>query len=289
MLVVVLLTGGNTRAESPLEVVTVNYPLAYFAERIGGSDVNVTFPAPPGVDPAFWSPPVETVARYQAADLVLLNGAGYARWVGRASLPRKSVVDTSRSFRDRTIHVEDLVTHGHGPGGEHSHGGTAFVTWLDFRQAVEQARAIRDALVRTRPASEAVFDANVAALARDLESLDRRLETAIAPLVGKPLLASHPVYQYLARRYALDLRSVSWEAGTVPDPEQWRKLQAVVAEHPAKWMLWEGPPIEETRSRLEQMGVRSLVFDPCPNRPPKGDFLGVMEKNIANVEGIEAH
>lgn len=283
--VALLVTAGSVaHAAPPLEVYTVNYPLAYFAERIGGSVVKVTFPAPPDVDPAFWSPPVATVQRYQRADLVLLNGAGYAGWVNRVSLPRKSLVDTSRSFRDRTIQVEDLVTHGHGLSGEHSHGGTAFVTWLDFGQATEQARAIKDALVRTRPASRAGFEANFAQLAQDLESLDKRLRAAFAPLAGQPLLASHPVYQYMARRYALDLKSVIWEPDEVPSAGEWRKLRDWVSSHPAKWMLWEGAPRVETVSRLQEMGIESIVFDPCSKAPMSSDFSSAMRSNIANVE-----
>ena len=39
-----------------LVIYTVNYPLAFFAERIGGDLVEVVFPAPVDEDPAFWSP-----------------------------------------------------------------------------------------------------------------------------------------------------------------------------------------------------------------------------------------
>ncbi len=70
-----------------LLVFTVNYPLEYFADRLGGDQVEVVFPAPPGGDPAFWSPDPDTIAAYQGADLILLNGAGYAKWLERATLP----------------------------------------------------------------------------------------------------------------------------------------------------------------------------------------------------------
>ena len=77
-----------------LEVAVVNYPLAYFAERIGGEAVEVVFPAPAGVDPAFWRPSPEDVVRFQAADLILVNGAGYAGWTRTATLPASRRVDT---------------------------------------------------------------------------------------------------------------------------------------------------------------------------------------------------
>ena len=70
-------------------VYVVNYPLAYFAERIGGDVVRVHFPAPAEGDPAFWSPDADTIAAYQNADLLLLNGADYAKWVDRATLPSR--------------------------------------------------------------------------------------------------------------------------------------------------------------------------------------------------------
>ena len=84
----------------PLTVYTVNYPLRYFAERIGGEAVRVSFPAPPDVDPAYWSPPPEVIAAYQQADLVLVNGAGYAGWLDRATLRRSRVIDTSAGVRE---------------------------------------------------------------------------------------------------------------------------------------------------------------------------------------------
>ena len=127
----------------PLQVYVVNYPLQYFAERIGGDRVEVHFPAPADVDPAFWSPDAETIAAYQQADVILLNGAGYADWVTRAALPDSVLVDTSAAFADRLVPVEKAVTHSHGPEGEHVHGEVAFTTWLDPTLAIEQARGRR--------------------------------------------------------------------------------------------------------------------------------------------------
>ena len=61
-------TSFGGQSPPPLSVYVVNYPLASFAERIGGSAVSVTFPAPADGDPAQWSPDAGTVAGYQGAD-----------------------------------------------------------------------------------------------------------------------------------------------------------------------------------------------------------------------------
>ena len=98
-------------------------------------------------------------------------------------------------------------------------------------------------------------------------------------IANAPLVASHPVYHYFARRYALNLQSVLWEPETVPDDKAMEELKAILAKHSAKWMIWEGEPAKESGAKLDAIGVKSLVVDPCRNVPDAGDICGVMEGN----------
>jgi zinc transport system substrate-binding protein len=286
ILCAVLSTSAMAAGQGQLTVYTVNYPLQYFAQRIAGEHADVIFPVPAGEDPAFWQPPVDIIAGYQQADLILLNGAGYAKWVNRVSLPRRKLVDSSAGFRDDYIHVDEGVTHSHGPGGDHSHSGTAFTTWLDFRQAAKQARAIAEAMSRLRPQWETDFSRNLAVLEAELLELDQQIQSTVAAKPDLPLLASHPVYQYLQRRYGLTLQSVMWEPDEVPDEAAWSGLGYLLREHPAQWMIWEGEPNTESVQRLRNLGVESRVFDPAGNRPQDGDFLDVMQQNVKNLQQV---
>jgi len=266
-------------------VFVVNYPLEFFASRIGGDLVDVEFPVPADVDPAFWRPADADVARIQQADLILLNGAGYAKWTQQVSLPESRLVDTSQSFADQLIRVEDGVVHSHGPGGPHSHEGVAFTTWLDPRLAISQATAVHAAFVRLLPDNQAALDANFQRLKQELEQLDRQLGEVAPRYQGEPLLASHPVYQYLARRCGWNLRSVHWEPDEVPDAGQWETLAKLRETHPSKWMLWEAPPRRETADKLAAAGVTSIVFETCGNRPAR-DYLQAMRENIHRLAAI---
>jgi zinc transport system substrate-binding protein len=271
-----------------LVVYTVNYPLAWLAERIGAERVAVVFPAPAGVDPAFWSPDGETVAAYQRADLVLKNGAGYARWVSRASLPRSRSLDTAAGFEDRWLPIDDATTHGHGPEGNHTHRGWAATIWLDPTLAIEQGRAIAAALRTAIPDSEAANREHFDQVVEELTKLDERLEAATKRLRGAPLLFSHPVYQYLIARYGLNARSLHWEPGEYPGEPEWTALEALLVEHPARVLFWEGPPIAKTVARLETLGIQSSVYDPCANAPAEGDFLSVAQANAQALEDAAA-
>ncbi|UCH49566.1 MAG: zinc ABC transporter substrate-binding protein [Betaproteobacteria bacterium] len=281
-----LFVASNAIADNKLVVFAVNYPLAYFAQRIGGDDVQVQFPVPAGVDPAFWMPDVAQVIAYQQADLILLNGARYAKWVDKVSLPQLKLVNTSVFFEEQYIRGDAGATHSHGPAGEHSHGGVTFTTWLDFSLAAQQAQAITEALARVRPEMAADFERRFAILRSELLELDSEMQSIGQRTAGKPLLASHPVYQYLRARYGLNLRSVMWEPDVVPDQASWVALQQLTNEHPARWMLWESEPLSDTQQRLTTLGISSLVFSPCANVPDEGDFLSVMRANLEALSSI---
>jgi zinc transport system substrate-binding protein len=271
-------------APKPLLVYTVNYPLQYFAERIGGDLVEVVFPAPTDEDPAYWSPDAETVAAYQQADLILLNGAGYAKWAATASLPLARLVDTSAAFTDRYVPLTEGVTHTHGPEGEHAHKGYAFTTWLDPVLAIEQARAIKDALSKALPEQEELMVENFERLQADLLVLDAELGLAFGALADEALIFSHPVYQYLAQKYGLDGISLHWEPDEAPTDKMWRELQDLLADHPATWVLWEDTPLVETSRRLTEIGLGSIVFAPGANTPAEGDYGAVMLENVSRLE-----
>lgn len=275
--------GPDAWASERLTIYTVNYPLQYFAQRIAGEHAEVVYPGPTDEDPAFWKPATETVLAYQQADLILLNGAAYAKWVEKVSLPRLRTVDTSAAFRDRLIRTDGAATHSHGPTGDHSHAGTAFTTWLDLRQAAEQAKAIHAALVRKLPDKEQYFNKNYNELTDELNLIDDLISRTINDGVEGPILASHPVYQYLARAYGLDLESVLWEPGVMPAEGEWEMLDRLLEDHTAQLMLWESEPIEEIVEHLEARDVSSVVFDPCSTAPETGDFMTVMRRNVESL------
>ena len=78
--------------------------------------------------------------------------------------------------------------------------------------------------------------------------------------------------------------SVHWEPDEDPGEDGWHDLAALLGEHPARWMLWEGEPRAETAARLERLGVGCVVFDPVGNRPEQGDFLSKMHMNADELE-----
>ncbi len=276
-------TGQSSPHDKP-QVFVANYPLKWFAETLAGPSADVIFPAPPDEDPAFWTPSDDVVSDFQQADLILMNGATYSKWADKVTLPASKIVDTSVGFTANLIVTQGETTHSHGPGGAHSHSGTAFTTWIDLQQGIQQAATVRDALQKLIPSQKDQINDRFTKIKATLETLDQRLLAVGKRINNAPIVASHPIYQYLARRYGINLKPMLWEPEVVPDDAAMADLQTLIATHPAKWMIWEGEPAAESVAKLKAIGIESVVFDPCGNTPESGDLISVLTTDVENLE-----
>ncbi len=272
-------------AQKKTVVQSTNYPLHYFAERLATDAFELNYVVDPEVDPAFWKAAKSEVSAFQKADLILKNGADYEKWMKRVSLKTSPQVDTSKAFSGKFLKTEGKE-HRHGDGSVHSHAGTAFTTWIDFSQAAMQAEAIAVRFKQAQPDVAAKIDENLAALLADLSGLDARLKAFGKAWGDKPLVASHPIYQYFARAYGLKIEAIEWEPEMEIKDSDLDELKTILAKHPATWMIWEDAPSEANIAAVAKLGLKSVVFAPCANRPAEGDWLAVMKANVERMEAM---
>ena len=265
-------------------VYAVNYPLSYMTQTISGGLVNVHFDVPNGQDPAYWKPSSQELAKIQQCDLIVLNGANYAKWVQKYSLPRMKLVNSMKNSKDAFVYSGESVTHSHGSNGAHSHESLAFTTWLDFKITQQQAEVIYNSLCKKLPDHESEFKGNYNDLIQNLNKLDQELVKVTSAIKGKSILASHPVYDYFAKAYDIDIHSVHWEAKSYPSPSEWSKIKSLKEKTGATLMLWEAAPLDDIISRLHSIGIQVIVFDTSANTPSSGDFVSVMNENVANIK-----
>lgn len=269
-----------------LTAYTTFYPTTYFAERIGGEHVRVVNPCPPDADPAYWMPDDETLVDYQAADLIVINGAEFEKWVAKVSLPMAKVVDTTEPLKGEFITLTDGVTHSHGPAGKHTHVGIDGHTWLDPINAKRQAAVIKAALVKACPDQAEAMESNFAKLGADLDKLDARLKEVSKKIGERALIANHPAWNYVARRYGWTLKTFHLDPEEMPDDETIAQIKAHLAAHPAQIILWEAEPTPEIESRFrEELGLTSVVYTPGESIDAEAvkageDFLTIMNVNV---------
>ena len=273
---------GDGGTHEPGVAMTTFYPLTYFAQRIAGDSVEVACPVPSDADPSLWQPGAEAIRAFQKAQVIFINGATFEKWVPTAPLPRSRIVDTTAGFKDELLRYKNATTHSHGPAGKHSHEGVDGHTWLDPVQALAQARAVRDGLKRAYPDQAAAFDAGFASLEKDLKALDASLMSLTTEMEGVTIIATHPAYNYLARRYGWNLTNVSIIPDEVMTPSEIDALKAKLSDVGGTHiMLWEMVPDARNTDLLEKsFDATSVVYNPCETPTEEGDFMERMRGNV---------
>jgi len=271
---------GTAPADGGAPVVAVTIEAnRYLAARIGGERVRVRFPVPADADPLLWEPDRAAIAALQAADFVLLNGAGLERWRDRISLAPSRTVALADEYRDEWLTFAGTVEHRHGPEGAHTHTGTDPHVWMDPLLAKRHAERIAAELAARFPEHAAEFRARVAEVAADLDDLDRRWRAARAP-GGAPLIANHPAYDYLARRYGWTIASFDLDPQALPGEQS----PLAGAPEGARWILWESKPHPAVEDACRALGgYESVVISPCEHTPERGDWLDAMRENAARL------
>lgn len=277
----------STHSENVGKVVFATaYPAYFFASRLlpAGADLRYGPGSEGGAEG--WRPDGEQLELMAQADAILLNGAGFEDWIEKVSLPDGIVYSLSAEWPDEWIELEDAVVHSHGEEGEHSHAGLASMVWLNPRLAQRQVVEIERIAVELFPEDQTGIHQQSLSLQAELEELDAAFQSALSILTTRQGFASHPVYAYFAARYDLSIRSMHWEPGVEPSPQDWDSFDDALELHPTNWMLWEGEPGAKNREQLESRGVKPIVLRTAVDRPSEGDFLTLMAGSVAEVEAI---
>lgn len=277
----------DPRGPAPSTLVFASFqPLADWASRLGGRTLEVQLVCPEDSDPAECRPDAAKARAMQSAALVLVNGAGLEKWLDQVSLRSAAVVDTSAGFRDELLDYETPMEHQHGPlGQKHAHEGMDAHTWLDPNLAKKQVEALVTRFSATWPEQAASFRERGQGLVADLEKLHRRHTDLLARLGVPRLLASHPAYNYLARRYGWQITNLAIDPESRLDSAALEALAQDTRLGRSAIILFESSPLPALEQDLSKaLGLVSVVFSPAEQASPEGDYFAIMNRNLDRLE-----
>jgi len=240
------------------------YPLAFAAERVGGSSVEVENLTPAGSEPHDLELTPGDIRDVQRAALVLYLGDGFMPALERA-------------LKDRDGRSLDLlpVARG-GTGGARADDPHV---WLDPVRYGAMVRAVGAALGDPGPARR---------LSERLRGLDRRYREGLAHCERREIVTSHTAFGWLALRYGLvqvPLEGLTPEAE--PSAKDIERLVATIRSTGATTVFAEtllSPKLAETVAR--EAGVQTAVLDPLEGigkheLAAGDDYFTVMGSNLA--------
>ncbi|CDZ27356.1 zinc ABC transporter substrate-binding protein ZnuA [Neorhizobium galegae] len=229
------------------------------AAAIEGADV--IFWIGPGIE-AFLEKPLDALAA-SATVIELEDAPGLKKLPFRESgaFEAHDHGDEAEEAHDHDHAAEDHAGH---DDDHHDHGGFDTHLWLDPMNAKAMAAEIEKTLVSADPANAAAYQANGAALMKDIDALDAELKATIAPVRHKPFIVFHDAYQYFEHRYGVSVAgSITVSPETMPGAERVDQIQKKVKELGATCVFAE-PQFEPKLVAVVTEGTpaRSGTLDP---------------------------
>ena len=150
------------------------------------------------------------------------------------------------------------------------------------------ADALAADLAEADPAHRSTYDANAAALRRDLTRLDRDYRTGLARCERHTIVSSHDAFGYLSR-YGLTVEPITGlSPGAEPTPADLSRIQDLVREQGITTVFSETLVSAKTAETLaSDLGITAAVLDPVEglsDTTADEDYLSLMRENLAALE-----
>ena len=303
MVTVMVVAGlaGCTRQEHKssvkLQVVTTLFPLYDFARTIAGERAEVTMLLPPGMEPHSFEPKPNDIIRISKAGLFIYTNHYMEPWAEKIlkglDLQKLRVVDAGQGVSYLKASAEE--EHGHEGHGSHAVDEHAAVMdphiWLDFGNAALMVDTIMNGFVAADPANTEYYRTHAAELKGSLTALDQRYRDALSSCSTRVFLhGGHYTFGYLARRYALEYRSLSGlSSESEPSAARMAAMVRQIRSSGVRYLFAEellSPRLTETLAN--EAGVAVLKLHGAHNLG-KDDFergigfIGLMEQNLVNL------
>ncbi len=258
-----------------VKVVAATYPLAWAAERVGGSRVDVEDLTPPGVEAHDTTLTAAQRADIQTADVVA--------YLGQIQFQP----DVERAVSDARGRVVDVTSALHIPPPPSGETFDPHV-WLDPVDMQGVVRSVASALEAVGHSGTETYRVNETNTIGDLQSLDGSFRTDLTNCEFTTFVATHEAFGYLANRYGLHQLGIE---GITPESEPsaariQAAAQAIDAGQAAPAIFYEGT--DEGRRIAESVaadvGVPAIPLGTLESAPSSGDYLSVMRANLASLK-----
>src|SRR5690242_20031327 len=206
--------GGTDR----FDVVASFYPMAFLAERIGGSHVHVTSLTQPGQEPHDLEISAKQTAQLQESDAVLyLKNLQPSVDDAVAQSEVKTKIDAA-SLTSLEKHGNEVGGHAaaHDDSANEESSGLDPHIWLDPVRYAQVAEGVGKAFAKADPDHAADYRKNTAALVKRLDGLNTRFKDGLAHTRSKVFITTHAAFGYLAERYGLTEEAIN---GLDPESE----------------------------------------------------------------------
>jgi zinc/manganese transport system substrate-binding protein len=218
------------------------------ARQIAGPDVSVaSILSNPDQDPHMFEASPSVARALSGARIVIYNGADYDPWMD-------TLLAAARSPDRQVIVVANLV--GKQPG-DNPH------LWYDTATVAAAARALSAAFTKDDPDHADGYARRLQTFLATLQPIDAEVGRLRAAFHGTPVIATEPVFGYMASAIGLDMHAAKFQMAVMNDTEPSASdvaaFEGDLRQHRVKVMLYNSQATDGAARRLLHIAEASGV------------------------------
>ncbi len=193
----------NASAQSKIKVVVTFNAMREFAAAVGKDKVDIVTIIPDGTEPHDFEPKTKDLESLNNAKVFVYNGFGMEAWVDKAlgAVDNKSLVAVESSKGSDAIENTDA-------GELEEHGQYDPHLWISLKGAENEAKNIKDALVKVDSSNKDYYEKNYNDFATQLDTIYDEYNKKFQTVINKSFVTGHAAFAYLCRDFGLEQNSV---------------------------------------------------------------------------------
>src|SRR5215208_4360510 len=270
-------------SRNKVSVAAAFYPVAFAAQKVGGTRVAVANITPVDAEPHDIELNSEQLDRLLEAKVAFVLGSHFQPAVEKAADRRDGP----------TVELLPKLVDAKGKkvAAEGKDGGLDPHVWLDPVLMSQLVVEVERGLAAADPNGTAAYERNAQALQEQLAALDARYRERLTGCARDLLVTSHEAFGYLASRYGLRQEGVAGlSPDAEPDPARLGELADLARDQGVTTVFTEkmvSPRIAQTLAR-DAGGLRTEVLSPLESltkreRDDKADYFTLMDANLGKI------
>ncbi|MCL5003689.1 MAG: zinc ABC transporter substrate-binding protein [Patescibacteria group bacterium] len=269
---------NNDTGQKKIEVAASFYPLAFFAQEIGGNRAKVINITPSGAEPHDYEPTPKDLLSVYRSSVFILNGGGIDPWA-------QKIVPELKARGVIVVNMSEIIKMRQEIPGEPSTADPHI--WLSPTLAEEEVFAISRSLIKADIQGKLDYEENRDRVVNELKAVDGEYRSGLSSCRQKDFVTTHAAFGYLAERYHLSQVSITGlSPDAEPSPQKLSEIVKIIREKRIKYILFEtlvSPKLAQTLAY--ETGIKTLTLNPLEGltwaqKANSVDYFSVMRDNL---------
>ena len=268
----------SASSQSKVKVVVTFNAMREFAQAVGKDKVDIVTIIPDGTEPHDFEPKAKDLESLNKGKIFVYSGFGMEAWVDKALevVDNKSLISVEASKGFKAIQNTDAdEIKEHGQYDPH--------VWISLKGAENDAKNIKDALVKVDGSNKDYYEKNYNEFASQLDTLYDEYNKKFQTLSNKSFVTGHAAFAYLCRDFGLKQNSVEDVfAEGEPSAKKLKELTDYCMENKIKTIFVEdmvSSKVSETLAKEVGAKVEKIHTIESKDEDNK-DYIQCMKENL---------